>query len=105
MVVTDNGSNMIEAINTCKQLLKKQAEAAGETIDSGTGTSGNEESVNETETDGAHVTVDTDSGDNETECFLESVRRREGIAQESSEAGCSVSEPSTDSEIDNSSVS
>jgi hypothetical protein len=29
MVVTDNGSNMIKAINTCKQLLEKQAEAAG----------------------------------------------------------------------------
>jgi hypothetical protein len=67
MVVTDNGSNMIKAINTCKQLLKKQAEAADETIDSGsgsgTGTSSNEESVNETEADGADVIVDTDSDD------------------------------------------
>jgi hypothetical protein len=28
MIVTDNGSNVIEAINICKQLLIKQAEAA-----------------------------------------------------------------------------
>jgi hypothetical protein len=63
MVVTDNGSNMIKAINTCKQMLKKQAEAADETIDSGsrTGTSNNEESVNETEADGPDVFVETDS--------------------------------------------
>jgi hypothetical protein len=73
MIVTDNGSNMIKAINTCKQLLKKQAEAADETIDSGsgTGTSSNEESVNEA--DGADVIVDTVSHND----VPESVKRRE----------------------------
>jgi hypothetical protein len=75
MIVTDNGSNMIKAINTCKQLLQKQAEAADETIDSGsgTGTSSNEESVNEVEADGADVIVDTDSHND----VRESVKRRE----------------------------
>jgi hypothetical protein len=103
MIVTDNGSNMIKAINTCKQLLKKQAEAADETIDSGsgTGTSSNEESVNEVEADGADVIVDTDSHND----VPESVKRREGMAQLSNEVEGSVSKPSTDSEISNDNLS
>jgi hypothetical protein len=103
MIVTDNGSNMIKAINTCKQLLKKQAEAADETIDSGrgTGTSSNEESVIEVEADVADVIVDTDSHND----VPESVKRREGTAQLSNEVEGSVSKPSTDSEISNDNLS
>jgi hypothetical protein len=102
MVVTDNGSNMIKAVNTCKELLKMQAEAADEMIDSGsgTGTNSNEESVNEIEADDTDVIGDTDSDDDETECFPESVRRRAGMAQESNENEGYVSD--SDSEIDNS---
>jgi hypothetical protein len=47
--------------------------------------------VNETELDGAHVIVDSDSGND----VWESVERREGMAQESDEVEGSVSEPST----------
>jgi hypothetical protein len=57
--------------------------------------------VNETEADGADVIVDSDSGND----VPESVERREGMAQESNEVEGSVSEPSTDSEIDNSNLS
>jgi hypothetical protein len=81
MIVTDNGSNMIKAITTCKQLHKKQSEAVDETIDSdsgsGTGTSSNEERVKEVEADGADVVVDTDSHND----VPESVKKREGMAQ------------------------
>jgi hypothetical protein len=100
MVVTDNGSSMIKAFNRCKQLLKKQAKAADETTDSGSGkgTNSNGESVNETEADDADVIVDTDSDDD----VPESVKRRKRLAQESSEVEGSVSEPSTESEVDNS---
>ena len=81
MIVTDNGSNVIKAITTCKQLLEKQSEAADEMIDSdsgsGTGTSSNEERVKEVEADGADVVVDTDSHND----VPESVEKREGMAQ------------------------
>jgi pentose-5-phosphate-3-epimerase len=103
MTVTDNGSNMIKAINTCKQLLKKQAEAADATIDggSGIGTSSNEESVNEIEADGADVIVDTDSHND----VPKSVKKREGMAQLCNEVEGSVSKPNTDSEFNNDNLS
>jgi hypothetical protein len=59
----------------------------------------------ETEADCADVIVDTDSDDDQTECFPESVRRREGMTQKSNEVEGSVSEPSTEREIDSSNLS